>query len=78
MLDRWIDLFFLQSLFHFFYLANLLFNIESKVTASELDVHRLAQFELSGTLHGSKQVGIITGFFVKFFVLNMYVDFHPS
>ena len=24
--------------------------------ASELDVHRLAQFELSGTLHGSKQV----------------------
>ncbi len=62
----------------FFSLSNLLLNIESKVTASELDVHRLAQFELSGTLHGSKQVGIITGFFVKFFVLNTYVGFHPS
>ncbi len=63
-----------------FYLANLLLNIKSKVTASELDVHRLAQFELSGTLHGSKQVVIITDFFVKYFVLNTYryVGFHPS
>ena len=27
-------------------------------SASELDVHRLAQFELGGILHGSKQVHI--------------------
>ena len=28
--------------------------------ASELDVHRLAQFELAGNTHGSKQVELIT------------------
>ena len=61
-----------------FYSTILLLYTESKVTASELDVHRLAQFELSGTLHGSKQVGIFTDFFVKVFVLNTYVGFHPS
>ena len=27
-------------------------------SASELDVHRLAQFELGGNLHGSKQVNL--------------------
>jgi hypothetical protein len=48
-----------------FYSTILLLYTESKVTASELDVHRLAQFELSGTLHGSKQVGIITDFLLN-------------
>ena len=29
-------------------------------SASELDVHRLAQFELGGNLHGSKQVNFLS------------------